>query len=601
MNRFILILISALAMCISPRVSQAQFPVTLTIDARNTSALITPPTRTDARYRITVSGTYSQWPRLGGCFGVDAVWFYDVPREEIGAFRWPPKQSRGKQFVALPHWVGDSTDYSFPPIGFGIEPMFSIIFRKYLGFRVNGEPFPALPYDPTLHRYQQMRAGTGSGFSFQILDSTFVLQTGASVATNEDNCGELTVVVEEILQKDINICDVQPIMVNGETIGLRVDAAILEIDTNAVDGQRNLLNAREKLGIVSDGTFICPDSLICDKKRTKPISVGLVVDVSGSMQEKISFEGSAISRVDALKIALRATLKRLLPGDTVFLMRFNEAVILSQDWTADTALLGAAIRSLTAGGSTALHAAMVCGLDKISTHSAPFKVLIALTDGLNNREPLSEIPVIAAIRNANVPVYLIALGLSRNSSEAAGLASMQRFVNAAPTGKLYQIATGDELVAVYSNIANNVATEDCCRLYFKIPPCDRGQSKRNLRLVYVDGDQLLSKNLVLDCDLRTTGVMADDESRNERAKHLQADPTPTRDVATVAISLAAPAFLQYEIYTIDGVLIRRNELGMVDPGRTSIQIPVDTLASGIYLCRIVAGLFIEHATIIVQR
>ncbi|MBK9183051.1 MAG: VWA domain-containing protein [Ignavibacteria bacterium] len=165
--------------------------------------------------------------------------------------------------------------------------------------------------------------------------------------------------------------------------------------------------------------------------------------------------------MEALKIALLGTLKKLLPGDSLFLIRFNETVVLTRDWTSDTASLGTAIRALFASGFTAFHEAMIQGLTKMSTHKAPYKVLIAMTDGLNNREPLGEAPVIDAIRSANVPVYLIALGFRGDTAEAAGLASMQRFVQAAPTGKLYQITTGDELVSVYSNIANNVATEDC--------------------------------------------------------------------------------------------------------------------------------------------
>ncbi|MBK6291718.1 MAG: VWA domain-containing protein [Ignavibacteria bacterium] len=601
MNRFYWYLVAALVLCIDPRAAMAQFPVTLTLDARSADPVVTPPTRSDARYRITVSGTYSQWPQFADCHGVDAVWVYDVPQEEIDAFRWPPKQILGQPFVEIPHWVGDSTNYSFPPKGFGIEPLFEISFRKYLGFRVNGEPFPALPLDPILHRYQQTRAGTGEPFSFRIVDSTLVLQAGTPVARHEDNCGSLTVVVEEILPKEINICDVQPIEINGETIGLRVDAAVLELDSTIVDGQRNLLTSPEKIGIVSDGKFICPDSLVCDKVRTKPLSIGLVVDVSGSMQDIVSFEGASISRIEALKIALLGTLKKLLPGDSLFLIRFNETVVLTRDWTSDTASLGTAIRSLFASGFTAFHEAMIQGLTKMSTHKAPYKVLIAMTDGLNNRPPYEEAPVINTIRSANVPVYLIALGFTGDTAEASGLASMQRFVQAAPTGKLYRITTGDELVSVYSNIANNVATEDCCRLYFKIPPCDRGQSKRNLRLVYVEGDQIVSKNIVVDCDLKTTGVMADDNADDDRAEMLQADPTPSSDVASITCDLTAPSFVQYELYTIDGVLLRRTDIGMVDLGRTRIDIPVNSLVNGLYVCRVVVGRTAQHVTILVQR
>lgn len=571
----------------------AQFPVTLTLDARSADVVQCPPTRADARYRITVQGTYSQWPQFTDCHGVDAVWVYDVPQEEIDAFRWPPKQVLGRPFVEIPHWVGDSTSYKIPPIG--LDPLFEISFRKYLGFRINGEPLPAMPLDRVFHRYQHVRAGTGAPFTFQILDSTYNVVQGAVIPRHEDNCGSLTVTIEEIIDRDINICNAEPMVRDGEVVGIRIDASIVGLDSTMPSGTRNLLVEQGQLGIVADGKFICPDSLICDTGRTQPMSFGLLVDVSGSMEELIRYGNRNVRRIDALKTAIHAFLKTLQPGDSLFLMRFSDTVVLVRDWTTDTTAIGAAVDKLSLIGSTALHQGMIAALDKLSAHARPLKALVALTDGLNNRLPFAEEPVRDAIRKSNVPVYLIALGFAQSAEEQEGLATMRRFVQAAPSGKLFITTTGDELEEVYTTLANTVAKEECCRLYFKLGPCDRGQPKRTIRLVYIDGDRIVSKDLRVDCDLKVTSVDIGPSVENDPDVR-SAIPTPSDDEAAYLLALPTPAHVRSTLVNTEGRVVSQVDHGILDMGGHRLTLPTVDLAPGMYLWRIAT----DHAAMTVK-
>ena len=579
---------------------QAQFPVTLQLNARSGDVITTPPTKSNARYRITVTGTYSQWPQFTDCHGVDAAWVYDVPKEEIDAYRWPPATILGTPFVTIPHWVGDSTAYAFPPKGLGVNPLFELSFRKYLGFRINNEPLPPMQLDRTFHRYQVTMAGTDQPISFQILDSTYNVALGAVIPRYEDNCGGLTVVVEEILAKDINICNATPIKSGNDVVGIRVDASIVRVDSTSLTGTRNELVSKDQLGIVADGKFICPDSLVCDTARTEPVSICLVVDVSGSMSELISYNGDFVQRIDALKSSIHSFMRKLKPGDSLSLIQFNSTVVLSQNWTTDTAKIGTAIDRIFASGSTAFYSALIQGLDKLSTHARQRKALVALTDGLNNQAPGEIAPVIDAIRKANVPLYLIALGFAGTADERLALDTMRLFVAAAPSGKVYQITTGQELEAVYTEFAENFAKDDCCRLYFRIPPCDKGQTKRTLRLVFVDGESTLSKKLTVDCDLKTTSV-APGHGDIDHPDALEAIPTPSHDVAHFDVISVIPGNIRSEVYSIDGMLLSVADHGFADIGVRRITIPTESLAAGVYVCRIIQGASVRTAQFIVQH
>lgn len=579
----------------------AQFPVTLTLDARNPGVVASPPTRPGFTYRITVSGTYSQWPQFTDCHGVDAVWVYDVPQQEIDAFRWPPKEILGRPFVSIPHWVGDTTKYGFPPIQSGLPPLFQLSFRDNLGFRVDNEPLPAYPLDATLHRYQLTKSGSGKPFSFWINDSTLVLRTNEVVPRYEDNCGQLTVVVEEIPKTDLNICDITPISVNGEVVGIRMDAGIFVVDSTAVDGKRNILTTANQIGIVVDGKFVCPDSLACDPERKDPLHIGLVVDISGSMNETTMFAGRAVTRLEALQQSVLSLTNKLRPGDSLFIITFNERVTLALDWTADKAAIAATVNKLQAMTNTSLHGGILTGLAKITPHPAVLKMLIVMTDGINTMPPDDPIAVEQSLASANIPLYLIALGLGTSPLELEGLAAMQRFVRAAPTGKFYNISSGDELATVYEQIVDNAGTEDCCRLYFRIPPCDRGQSKRTLRIVYLDGGNMITTYVDVACDLRTTGVIEQPTGTSPREAEQLIEPMPADDVARIWFDLDEPAPVTIQLFTMQGDLAHTIDAGIVGVGHTSVALNVHTLTQGHYMARIRVGDAVRISPVIIQR
>lgn len=577
-----------------------QFPVTLTVDSRSGDVVLSPPTQRNARYRITVEGTYSQWPGFPDCHGVDAVWVYDVPVQEVDALRWPPRTINGKPFTEIPHWVGDTTTYSFPPAALGQSPLFEISFRKNLGFRINGEPLQATQLDTVLHRYQHERAGTGEPFRFQILDSTYSIAENRVIPRYADNCGVLTVTIEEIKDVDVNICDVQPVVVNGQTVGIRVDAGIFESDSTRVDGRRNVLVSQDQIGIVDNGRFICPDSLVCDPQRTTPLSIGLVVDVSGSMVEDIEYNGKATTRIDALKATLHKFMQSLQPSDSLFLITFSTEVVLTHDWTTDTAAIGTAINSMRPDEYTALNQAIIDGLQKLSVTPGCGKVLITFTDGLNNRNPLDTMPVIEAIQSANIPLYIVAFGFQKTPDDSIGLQIMSDYVKAAPRGKLYEVHTGNELDAAYTEMASQFETEDCCKLYFKLLPCDKGQTKRVIRLVYPDGDIVLSKTITIDCDFKVSSVAAD--TRRELVTgYIPARPTPSFNTAEVDVLVPTPGEITAQIFDNNGKLIAEKHAAFADIGKTTVSFDTTSWATGLYHCRIWNGRSYTFTRVVVQH
>lgn len=140
--------------------------------------------------------------------------------------------------------------------------------------------------------------------------------------------------------------------------------------------------------------------LQCNTGQNEPVSLGLLVDTSGSMLNKIA----------AARRALRRFVQTIRPRDEVFLAAFNQRPLLVQDFTDSRALLVQATALLHPQGGTALYDAMLDGLHRVQQGRSQKKVLIVITDGLDGTSSASGAQVIDAIRRSGVVVYTIGVG-----------------------------------------------------------------------------------------------------------------------------------------------------------------------------------------------
>jgi Ca-activated chloride channel family protein len=141
-----------------------------------------------------------------------------------------------------------------------------------------------------------------------------------------------------------------------------------------------------------------------------PVSIGIVVDTSGSMSWKLP----------AAEAALQHFVGTLNPSDQFFLVAFSDRSFLLQDFTDNPAALNRAIGLLHAYGRTALYDAVVQGLEKVEHGRWPKKALLVMTDGIDNASSISLNDAIQAARRRGVLIYTVGLGTTGASTRAMG-------------------------------------------------------------------------------------------------------------------------------------------------------------------------------------
>ncbi len=131
-----------------------------------------------------------------------------------------------------------------------------------------------------------------------------------------------------------------------------------------------------------------------------PLSLGIVFDVSHSMESKIELARSAAVRF----------LETGTPEDEYFLVEFASRAEVSADFTTNINRLRDELSLTPAQGSTALYDAVYLGLTKVKAGNNPKKALLLITDGEDNHSRYSRRDIREFVRESDVQIYVIDLG-----------------------------------------------------------------------------------------------------------------------------------------------------------------------------------------------
>jgi Ca-activated chloride channel family protein len=128
-----------------------------------------------------------------------------------------------------------------------------------------------------------------------------------------------------------------------------------------------------------------------------PVSVGILLDTSGSMAEKLGRAREAV-----LQFCEAAN-----PQDEFFLITFADVPRLASDFTTRAEEIGNDLLTVRSKGRTSLLDAVYMALGKIRGARYTRKALLILSDGGDNHSRYSERDVKSAIKEADVMVYAV--------------------------------------------------------------------------------------------------------------------------------------------------------------------------------------------------
>jgi Ca-activated chloride channel family protein len=199
----------------------------------------------------------------------------------------------------------------------------------------------------------------------------------------------------------------QPTSVSTGAYILHVDAEEVVLNCTVLDNKGELVNdlTKSNFKIFEDKN---PQTVISLQHQDTPVSIGLLVDNSGSMNTKRTAVVSAA--LDLVKASN--------PQDETFVINFSDQAYLDQDFTSDLDKLQNGLSHLSLSGGTALYDTVVTAANKMARSATrPRKVLIVITDGEDNSSKLTLDDAIHRVQGMQGPI-IYSIGLLFGSDES---------------------------------------------------------------------------------------------------------------------------------------------------------------------------------------
>ena len=237
------------------------------------------------------------------------------------------------------------------------------------------------------------------------------------------------------------------VFLNGATINEEMEVNLIELPVAVTD------NAGLPISGLKQSDFVVkesgkPQSITnFDAASNLPLSIGLLIDHSGSMKP----------RMDATRKAAGEFLARIIKAkDQAFVAGFSFDATKEAPFVSDVASLEDQVRSIPdASGGTSLYDAIITGLYRFRNLQGR-KALIILTDGEDTTSRIPYEEMLQYARASRVPLYFI--GIALGFTDISGTNKMKAL--AAETGAVaYFIKDVKSLDATYTQLEKELRSQ----------------------------------------------------------------------------------------------------------------------------------------------
>jgi VWFA-related protein len=196
---------------------------------------------------------------------------------------------------------------------------------------------------------------------------------------------------------------------------LNVDVNLVELPVSVIDKEGNVVEGltQKNFQVFENNT---PQDITLFKHEDIPISLGLVIDSSGSMRNKKErVHSAALSFVRASN-----------PDDETFVVAFDDQAWLQQDFTGSIGDLVDALDGLDPRLETAMFDAIYLSVDHVKKGRLNKKALLVISDGEDTASKWGFNKVLEHVQQSkDVTIYTVGI-LDENDSRSGGLFGLGR-------------------------------------------------------------------------------------------------------------------------------------------------------------------------------
>jgi len=229
----------------------------------------------------------------------------------------------------------------------------------------------------------------------------------------------------------------------------RSDTRLVVLHASVTDHKGKLLTnlGQNAFKVFENGQ---PQQVKIFRREDVPVSLGIIIDDSGSMMTKRS-------RVEAASLAM---VRESNPQDEVFIVNFNDDAYLDVPFTNDIHKMEQGLARIDSRGGTAMRDAISQALDYMKAKAKKDKkVLMVITDGNDNASNISLEKVVARSNQSDTLVYAIGLFTEEEKHEATKARRALNELTSATGGLTFYPKEVSEVQALAVEIARDIRNQ----------------------------------------------------------------------------------------------------------------------------------------------
>lgn len=223
---------------------------------------------------------------------------------------------------------------------------------------------------------------------------------------------------------------------------IKVDVDLVLINVTVTDPMNRLVTGLEKENfVVMEGKE--PQQVQHFSSEDAPLSLGVIFDVSSSMDNKIKQAREAV--VEFFKTAN--------PQDEFFMVTFSDRPELLHDFTQSIEDIQGKLVYTVPKGRTALLDAIYLGVNKMRDAKHSKKALLIISDGGDNRSRYTDSEIKSMVKEADVQLYAIGIfDYAPTAQELIAGPQLLGEITDVTGGRTFTISDPDELADVATKI-----------------------------------------------------------------------------------------------------------------------------------------------------
>jgi Ca-activated chloride channel family protein len=247
--------------------------------------------------------------------------------------------------------------------------------------------------------------------------------------------------VKTVDTKDPAVANAESQLKN-HTKPVQVDVNLVLVNVTVTDDWNRIVTGLDKENFsVLEGSEV--QEVKHFSSEDAPISLGVIFDMSGSMNDKILKAREAV--IEFFKTAN--------PQDEFFMITFNDRPQLRADFTKSIEDIQGKLVYTVPQGSTALLDAIYMGVSKMKDARNAKKALLIISDGGDNHSRYTENEIKAMVKEADVQIYSIGIfSLAPSQPEEVSGPALLTEISQVTGGRLFTITNPNELADVATKI-----------------------------------------------------------------------------------------------------------------------------------------------------